>query len=115
MELQGTIIQVFDEENGISKNGNAWRMQPFLLETDGNYPKKAYIEVFGDEKIKNAHIVKGAHVNVGFDIESREFNGRWFTSVRAWKVEVEDKSGNGNVIKPDDKTFDASNDSDLIF
>ena len=102
MELQGTIIQVFDEENGISKNGNAWRLQPFLLETDGNYPKKAYIEVFGDEKIKNAHVRIGAHVNVGFDVESREFNGRWFTSIRAWKVELDqdNNAGQGNVFKP---------------
>lgn len=115
MELKGTIIQVFDEQNGISKKGDTWRIQPFLLETDDQYPRKVYIEVFGDERIKNAHINRGAHVDVGIDVESTEYNGRWYTKVRAWKVQKDDANAGDNTQTAEAKALNPDGNTDLPF
>ncbi|HEY1054814.1 MAG TPA: DUF3127 domain-containing protein, partial [Emticicia sp.] len=60
------------------------------------YPKKVCISAWGD-KVSEQMLVVGKEVNVSFDIESREFNGRWYTDVRAWKVE---EAGGGAPVEP---------------
>ena len=86
MEIVGNIIQVMPRQEGISKSGNPWAVQPFVLETLDQYPRKVYIEIFGDQRIKDNPVQVGYQMAVSYDLESREFNGRWYTSVRAWKV-----------------------------
>ncbi|WP_315819285.1 DUF3127 domain-containing protein [Paraflavitalea speifideaquila] len=68
--------------------------QEFILETADTYPKKVCIAVWGD-KIDMSGVTPGAQVTVSFDVESREFNGRWYTDVKAWKVVAGNKSGGG--------------------
>jgi hypothetical protein len=85
MEITGRIIQLLPLQTGQGKNG-VWKKQDFVIETDGQYPKKVCISAWGD-KVSDSVLVVGKEVNVFFDIESREFNGRWYTDVRAWKVE----------------------------
>ena len=87
MEITLKIIQVLPAQEGVGKNGNPWKVQPYVGETLDNYPKKVAFEVFGEEKIKENACAVDDLVKVSVDIESREFNGRWYTSVRAWKVE----------------------------
>ena len=88
MELQGQIISVLPTQRGTSKQGNEWALLPFVIETKDQYPKKVCFEVFGAEKVEavQGFIKPGADVTVSFDLESREYNGRWYTSARAWKV-----------------------------
>ena len=121
MEIQGKILQVLKEVQGIGQNGNPWRVLPFIIETLDQFPRKVYIEVFGDERIKNCvNAIKVDNtVTVGFDIDSHEYNGRWYTSIRAWKVETEDGSSapqekKDGTIRPD-KTLNVSQDTDLPF
>ncbi len=85
MEIQGKIIAVLPIATGEGKNG-MWRVQSYVLETLEQYPKKVCFELFGD-KIDQFPIKMDELVTVSFDINSREWNGRWFTSVRAWKIE----------------------------
>ena len=87
MEIQGKVIQILPQQTGVSKTGNPWAVQPFVIETLEQYPKKVHIELFGADRINNNPFAVDEIVKVQFDIESREFNGRWYTSVRAWKVE----------------------------
>jgi len=84
MNLQGKIIQVMDEQSGESAKG-PWRKQEYILETDGQYPKQICFMAWND-KINEFSIEKGHVVDVGIDLESREYNGRWYTDVKAWKV-----------------------------
>ena len=84
LQLQGKIIQVIDEQSGESDKG-PWRKQEYILETDGQYPKQVCFIVWGD-KIDEFAIKEGEVVDVGIDLESREYNGRWYTDVKAWKV-----------------------------
>lgn len=85
MEITGRIIQLLPLQTGQGKNG-VWKKQDFVIETEGQYPKKVCISAWGD-KIGEHMLVEGKEVTVSFDIESREFNGRWYTDVKAWKVE----------------------------
>ena len=86
MEIVGKIIAVLPEQSGIAKNGNPWKVQAYVLETTEQYPRKVHFEIFGEERIKQYPCAIDQLVTVSFDIESREFNGRWYTSIRAWKV-----------------------------
>ncbi len=72
-------------QEGTGKTGNTWKKQEFVLETEGQYPKKVCISIWGDKHDANLLQV-GNTVNVSFDIESREYNGKWYTDVKAWKL-----------------------------
>jgi hypothetical protein len=84
MDISGKIVQFLQVQTGQGKNG-PWKKQDFILETGDQYPKKVCIAVWGD-KIDLSNIKPGDAVDVSFDVESREYNGRWYTDVKAWKV-----------------------------
>ena len=90
MEVVGKIIQVLPAQEGVGRNGNPWKVQPYVLETLDQYPRKVRFEVFGEDRIKQNPCDIDQLVTVSFDIESREFNGRWYTSIRAWKIQQGD-------------------------
>ncbi len=87
MDIVGKIIQVLPLQEGTSKAGNPWKSQSYVLETQEQYPRKVCFEVFGEDRIKNNPCNVDDVVTVSFDIESREYNGRWYTSIRAWRVQ----------------------------
>ena len=90
MEVVGKIIQVLPAQEGVGRNGNPWKVQPYVLETLDQYPRKVHFEVFGEDRIKQNPCEIDQLVTVSFDIESREFNGRWYTSIRAWRIQQGD-------------------------
>ncbi|MBN7814148.1 DUF3127 domain-containing protein [Algoriphagus pacificus] len=96
MELSGKIIQILPEVSGNSRSGNAWRKQEYILETGGNYPKKVCLSIWSD-KIDQFAMQVGEQVTLGVDLESREYNGRWYTEVKAYKV---DRTGAANHSSP---------------
>ena len=86
MELQGKIIQALPVKTGTSARGE-WKVQEFVLETlDAQYPRRMVFSVFGEEKLQRFNIQVGQDVNVSFDIDAREYNGKWFNSIRAFDV-----------------------------
>ena len=87
MEITGKIIAVLPERGGVSKTGNEWKMQEYVLETHEQFPKKLCFNVFGADKISQFNIQAGDELTVSFDINAREYNGRWYTDIRAWRVE----------------------------
>jgi hypothetical protein len=84
LEINGKIIELLPEKIGQSANGQ-WRKQEYILETDGQYPKKICFMAWGD-KIGQFNIQQGENIEVSVDLESREYNGRWYTDVKAWQV-----------------------------
>ncbi len=94
MDIVGKIIQVLPAQEGVGRNGNPWKVQPYVLETLDQYPRKVHFEVFGEDRIKQNPCELDQLVTVSFDIESREFNGRWYTSIRAWRIQQ------GDVTQP---------------
>ena len=88
MELTGKIIAVLEARSGQSRTtGNMWMSQEYVLETSEQYPKRMCFNVWGEDKIKLFAIEVGKEYNVSFDINAREYQGRWYNDVRAWKVE----------------------------
>ena len=85
MEITGRIIAVLPVQGGISKNGNEWKKQEYVLETHDQYPKKVCFQIFGADRIDQAAIQPGEELTEFFDIDSREYQGRWFTNINAWK------------------------------
>lgn len=91
MEITGKIIAVLPANSGTSaRTGNPWMSQTYVIETQGQYPKKLAFDVFGDERIKQFNIHQGEELTVRFDIDAHEYNNRWFNQIRAFNVE---KSG----------------------
>jgi len=84
MNIKGKIIQVMDEQNGESAKG-PWRKKEYILETEGEYPKQVCFMAWND-KIDAFAINEGDVTDVSFNLKSREYNGRWYTDVEAWKV-----------------------------
>lgn len=84
MDLTGKIVQVLPEKSGTSGRG-AWRKQEYIIEVPGDYPKTVCFMVWGD-RIDQFQIQEGQELTVSIDLESREYNGRWYTDVKAWRV-----------------------------
>ena len=84
MEVTGKIILALPEMTGVSKAGNPWKKREYVLETFESYPRKIHFDFFG-EKADQFQLQVGQNIKLSFDIESREYNGRWFTSIRGWK------------------------------
>ena len=99
MNIEGKIIEVLDEQSGEGANGS-WRKQDYILETQGDYPKKICFCIWG-EKIDEFAIKKDEEANVSINLESREYNGKWYTDVKAWKV-VKTKTINATTEPLDD-------------
>lgn len=88
MEITGKIIAVLPARSGVSaRTGSEWKVQEYVLETQEQYPRKMCFDVFGADKIDQFAIQIGEQLTVSFDIDAREYQGRWYNSIRAWKVE----------------------------
>ena len=86
MQLTAKLVQSLPVQTGNGKNGQ-WKKQDVIVETEGTYPKKICVSIWGD-KINESQLKPGNMLKIDFDVESREYNGRWYTDVKAWKVEV---------------------------
>lgn len=116
MEISGTIISLLPLQTGQGKNGNAWKKQEFILETAAQYPKKVCISLWG-EKVDQNKINIGDKVVASIDVESREYNGRWYTDVRAWKIANQAASRGNDMAPPPADEFipDSAGSDDLPF
>lgn len=87
MEIEGKIIQDLGIQEGISKAGNPWKKQEWLLETIGTqFPKKVKFTVFGERRMEEMQLVPGENYRVSIDIESRDYQGRWYTDINAYSA-----------------------------
>lgn len=111
MQLTAKLVQLLPLQTGTGKNGE-WKKQDIIVETDGQYPKKVCISIWGD-KINTSQLQVGKSLNISFDVESREYNGRWYTDVKAWKVET--ANGGSSAPAEDVHSTSFTSDDDLPF
>ncbi len=97
LEISGTIKKIMDEVSGEGKFGK-WIKQDFVIETKGQYPKKICFSAWGDKADAVKKLSEGETVTVSFNPESREYNERWYTDLRAWKIS---KGGSSEQISKD--------------
>lgn len=87
MEITGRITHALELRQGTSaRTGNTWMSQSFVIETHDQYPRRCVFDVFGEDRLKEFNIQPGQELTVSFDIDAHEYNGRWFNSIRAWRV-----------------------------
>lgn len=85
MEMAGVVIAILPERSGVSQRGE-WKSQQFVIKTQEQYPKHLCFEVFGADRIAQFNIKGGETITVQFDIDARQYQDRWFTSIKAWNV-----------------------------
>ncbi|HZL08408.1 MAG TPA: DUF3127 domain-containing protein [Prolixibacteraceae bacterium] len=89
MQVKGTLLQILKQESGVSKAGKDWKKQDFVIETNEQFPKKVCFTLFGDKISLIEGTTEGTEIEVFFSLESREFNGKWYHNINAWKIEHE--------------------------
>ncbi len=89
LEIEGKIIRKLNVQTGVSQRGN-WSKQEFIIEyQEGSYPSQACFNVWGEDKVKDLERFQiGDSVKVSFNVSSREYNGRWYTDLRAWRIDA---------------------------
>ncbi len=114
MEISGTVVNLLPLQTGQGKNGT-WKKQEFILETPGQYPKKVCLSLWG-EKVDENRLNPGDKITASINIESREYNGRWYTDVRAWKI-AKQTGQEREMAPPPDQSFmpDTNSSDDLPF
>ncbi|HCT94754.1 MAG: hypothetical protein A2X19_09400 [Bacteroidetes bacterium GWE2_39_28] len=113
LEITGTLIKKLDVQTGNSARGE-WQKQEFIIETTDNFPKKVCLNVWGPEKVSEiSGYREGEVLKISFNAESREFNQRWYTDLRAWKIERADQSSNDmSYSVPESTSFPTAPDTD---
>ena len=87
MILEGKVIKLIGTKEGVSKtSGKAWKLAQYLIDntTSEQYPRQVVVEVFGEDRINELSLIPDEQVKLNVEAESHEFNGKWYTSVRAW-------------------------------
>ena len=97
MQISAKLIQILPLQSGTGKNGE-WKKQDIIVETSDKYPKKICISFRGD-KIPSQPMMLGENLLIDNDIESREYNGRWYTDVKAWKIQVSGEEKSLEIIQ----------------
>jgi hypothetical protein len=85
-DLKGTLIEILPVQKGVSKAGKDWEKLEFVIETEEQFPKKVCFTLFGDKVSLLNGVNKGDSIEVSFNIESREFNGKWYHTINAWRI-----------------------------
>ncbi len=117
---KGKIIQILKTETGVSKSGNAWSKQEFVIETQDQFPKKICFTLFGDKVSLLNGLSENTEVDVSFNVESRDFNGKWYHNINAWKIDRVDVGTPSGDFPPEYSLADVpperdGDDSDLPF
>lgn len=98
LSIKGKIQEILNPESGVSRAGKEWQKQEFVIETDDQYPRKVCFTLFGEKVSLINGLENGQEVEVSFNVESREYNGKWFHNINAWKIDK--PSGSENLPEP---------------
>ena len=87
MDLTGKVIAILEPRSGVSqRTGNPWMTQEYVIEVPGQFPRKMVFNLFGEDRIKQFNIQMGEDITVQFDIDAREYNGRFYNDIRAYNI-----------------------------
>jgi len=104
LNIQGKVVEVLEEQSGEGRNG-PWRRRDFILEMEDRFSKKVCVSQWGDS-IDNDSVAIGETVKAFINLQSREYNGRWYTDVRAWRIEKDGAGASGDE-NPDEPFQDS--------
>ncbi len=105
LDITGKLVSKLPQQSGQGKNGT-WTKQDFIIETQEQFPKKVCIAVWGDKAKELDAISIGETMKISINVESREFNGKWYTDVKAWKIEKQGAAQRNDASPvPSDETL----------
>jgi len=110
MQVKGTLLQILKIESGVSKAGKEWKKQDFVIETNEQFPKKVCFTMFGDKISLIDGISEGSEIEVFFSLESRDFNGKWYHNINAWKIERAESANVAKSYPPESQTGNFSSE-----
>jgi hypothetical protein len=114
LEINGRITKVLTMESGQSKAGKEWKKQSFVIDTGAQYNPEICFSLFGDDKINMIrNYGAGQEVKVSFNVSSREYNGKYYHNLDAWKIEGLGANANGNTPPPPSEEPMAINTANL--
>lgn len=97
LSIKGKLTKKLNEESGVSKAGKEWKKQSFIIDTSAQYNSEICFQLFGEEKINMLKDYnEGEDIIVSFNLSSREYNGRYFHNIDAWRLE-KNSSDNTNI------------------
>ncbi|MBO0929702.1 DUF3127 domain-containing protein [Fibrella aquatilis] len=94
LELVGKLVKTLPEVTGQGKNGT-WQKQEFVVETTDQFPKKVCVSLWGDKVNDLKQYAPGDMLKLSLNLESREYNERWYTEARVWRIEAADGAEGG--------------------
>jgi hypothetical protein len=100
LSIKGKLLNILNMESGVSRSGNSWKKQEFVLETQEQFPRKVCFTLFNDKVSILSGMVAGDDLEVHFDIESREFNNKWYHNINAWKIERVGQASASDIPPP---------------
>ncbi len=98
LEIEGSVFKIMPEVTGEGRNGT-WVKREFVIETADQYPKKVCFSTWGDKTHDLKNLKVGDVVSVSFNADSREYNERWYTDLRAWKIVKNAATGGGSAVE----------------
>ncbi len=93
LEIEGTLVKVLPEKSGEGRNGK-WLKQDFIIETQDKFPRQVCISLWNDKAKMLENFKEGDQLKAAINIESREFREKWYTDVKAWRLEKPGSSTN---------------------
>lgn len=119
LEIEGKLVKVLEQKSGEGRNGT-WKKQDFVIETEDQYPKQICLQLWGNKVDVIKQFSVGDKLKAGINIESREFNERWYTDIKAWKIERVGSNAGSSSNPPlpsenDMPPMPEENDNDLPF
>jgi hypothetical protein len=88
LEVSGKVFKILNEQKGTSAAGKDWVKQDFVIETDDQYPKKIAVTAMGDKIVPVVKTLSvGQQVTIHINIESREYQDKWFSNINVWRVD----------------------------
>ena len=114
LTISGKITQILEVESGTSKAGKEWKKQNFVVDTGAQFNPSVCFNLFGEEKIGVLQsFAVGQDVEVAFNVSSREFNGKYYHNIDAWKISAaSDSAGSGSVPPPIETDIPAATEED---
>lgn len=88
MEIVGKVVQLGTLTEGNSPRG-PWKKQELIIETLEQFPKKICLMCWGDRVNDANSFFVGQTIKAQIRIESREFNGKWYTDVTAFSLDID--------------------------
>ena len=106
LSIKGSLIKKNELENIESKEGKKWIKQTFLIETTAEYNNKICFQLFGEAKVKLLGAYElGDLIEVFFNISSREYNGRYYHNIDAWKISNPNEEEKSEKTKEENLPF----------